>query len=582
MPRKPSIVLGISFGHGDSSAALVVDGCLVAAAEEERFVRIKHYALFPSRAIEYCLRHAKLEPKQVEAVAVARKPSNAFWQKLILGMKHPHLSKGNHGHRHDAEVSQPLDKMLKLAGLRRAKVYRVEHHFAHMMSSRWMPEITSLALLSFDGLGDFVSAAMGMSTDHETRILRRVFFPDSLGFFYTAMTQFLGFPHFGDEFKVMGLSSYGKPRYLPALREMIREKDGFGFTLNQEAFPILKNPIELYIEKSQPRVKPFYSTSFLTHAFGIPARKPKEPLTEQHQDLAKSVQARFEEIANHLVLAVAEKVGGETLALSGGCAHNSVWVGKIPKSTPFKKVFVAPASHDAGIAAGAAIQVAGVPVYPQGHHWGLLGPDVDESVPLPPLSHDVKERAFIDDDSLIAWMVRELADGKIVGLFRGRMEFGPRALGSRSILADPRNAEMRERLNERVKHREPFRPFAASVLWEHQAKWFNDSFFCPSMEAVFDVKEAVRHRIAAVTHVDNTCRVQSVTKETQPFYWALIDAFRRATGVPMLVNTSFNDSEPIVCTEKDALACFLGSDLDHLVIGNKAYTKAREKMALAG
>jgi carbamoyltransferase len=580
MPRKPSVILGLSFSHGDSSAALIVDGCLVAAAEEERFTRIKHYALFPAKAVEYCLAHAQISPQQVQVVAIARRPWNAWRQKIGLVLHHPQVLNKNKPPDPNA-ARKSLNRLLTQAGLRSAHLLRVEHHLAHMFSTRFLADDDNLAFLSFDGMGDFVSAAVGRISDHRLEIMARVHYPHSLGYFYTALTQYLGFPHFGDEFKVMGLSSYGQPRYLSAMRELIREVEPFGFTLNLEAFPLLERPMNFYIENAQPKTSPFFSSNFLTQVIGLPSRKAMEPLTRDHWDLAKSVQVRFEEVANHLLRQLHERAGHKAVALSGGCAHNSVWVGKIPKNSPYEKVYVAPASSDAGIAIGAAIFASQVHVTPQGHHWALLGPTPDE-VPGVPLKFPfpVLDRAFKNDDDLINWMVEELANEKIIGLCRDRMEFGPRALGNRSILADPRCKTMKDRLNKRVKHRETFRPFAASVLWDYQSQWFEHGFFSPSMEAVFDVKESVRSRIPAVVHVDNSCRVQSVKEDTQPFFWKLLDAFRRKTGVPMLLNTSFNDTEPVVCQSQDAIQCFIHTDLDVLVIGRKVFSRDRTAAAL--
>jgi carbamoyltransferase len=582
MPRKPSTILGLSFSHGDSSAALIIDGCLVAAAEEERFTRVKHYALFPTKAVEYCLAHAKISPQQIQVVAIAKRPWNALKEKIGLMLHHPEIL--SHKQQQEKHVQkESLSALLKQAGLTSARMVRVEHHLAHMFSARFLAEDDNLAFLSFDGMGDFVSTAVGRIADHRLQIMARVHFPHSLGYFYTALTQYLGFPHFGDEFKVMGLSSYGQPRYLSALRELIREAEPFGFTLNLEAFPILERPMHFYIDKMQPKVDPFYSSNFLTQVIGLPSRKAMEPLTRDHWDLAKSVQARFEEIANHLLRQLHERAGQTSVVLSGGCAHNSVWVGKIPQNSPYEKVFVAPASNDAGIAIGAAIFASDVHVTPEGKHWALLGPspeEITEPSPAPAFPFPVQERSFKNDDDLIHWMVEQLAQEKIIGLCRDRMEFGPRALGNRSILADPRCKIMKDRLNKRVKHRESFRPFAASVLWDFQSQWFIDGFFSPSMEAVFDVKENVRSKVPAIVHVDNSCRVQSVKEDTQPFFWKLIDAFRRKTGVPMLLNTSFNDTEPVVCTAEDAVKCFIHTDLDVLVIGRKVFLRDRAAVAL--
>jgi len=571
--------LGISVGHGDSSAALVVGNELVAAVEEERFTRLKHYALFPEHSVRYCLEAAGLKPEQIQTVAIARNPWVGVHRKVGLALRHPRLMRGS-SRRASREPS--LAECLVKLGLGGARVQRVEHHLAHMLSARHVCPTENAALLSFDGLGDFVSTAFGSAKGSEVKIHSRIFFPHSVGFFYTAMTQYLGFPYFGDEFKVMGLSSYGAPRYVNVLRELIQE-DPQGFKLNLEAFPILRRPIQFTIEKGQPYVASFFNERVLAPLLGIPPRSPKDELTDRHRDLAKSVQARFEEIANHL-LNLLHKVSPEKhLALAGGCAHNSVWVGKIPQNTPFQHVHVAPAAHDSGIAVGAAIAVTSGPIKPRGDHWALLGPGAEKGLELTAEETGaVAKRNFDDENKLIEWMVDQLCAGKILGLLHGRMEFGPRALGSRSILADPRPADMRDRLNSRVKHREMFRPFAASVLWEQQHQWFEKSFFCPSMEAVFQVKPEMRPKIAAVVHADQTCRIQSVTRHTQPFYWKLIEAFRKRTGVPMLINTSFNDSEPIVCSPRDAFRCFLNSDLDHLIVEKEAFSKKAEAMKLTG
>ncbi len=554
-------------GHGDSSAALVVDGRLVVAAEEERYTRIKHYALFPSQSVAHCLRHASIEPEKVEVVAIARRPWSNLWPRLRFLAGHPSFL----SQRVSPRSSEPsLRQLLRQAGLRRARVQRIEHHLAHMWSVRYLASDQPMALLSLDGMGDFVSAAMGRAEGKRIQILDRIRFPHSVGYFYTAMTHYLGFLHHGEEYKVMGLSSYGKPRFLDPLRELLRTRDGFRAELNLEAFPIIKNPIRFSIDKAQPKIEPFYSPSFLTQIIGVPPRKPRQPLTEVHWDLAKSVQVRFEEVANHLLTHLYDTVGIDTLGLAGGCAHNSVWVGKIPRQTSFRKVFVAPASHDAGIAVGAAVGAVPTALAPENHHWALLGPQASATAVA-------GGEDFSSDAKLIEWLVHELNEGKVVGLFQGRMEFGPRALGSRSIIADPRAASMRERLNTRVKHRETFRPFAASVMAEHQTRWFKDVFDCHAMEGVFEVRESVRSQIAAVVHVDNSCRIQTVRRETQPFFWDLLDAFRKLTGVPMLINTSFNDSEPIVCSADDALRCFERSDLDYLVIERKVFSKTKAR-----
>jgi len=588
MTRKPKVVLGISFGHGDSSAALVVEGKLVAACEEERFNRIKHYAGYPNQSIEYCLSEAGLTADHVEVLAIAKKPFNQFIRRLGFVLSQP---------RHLIDkVFKPVPESLSFPAwirsqnLSHAKVKRCEHHYAHLMSARYLSdeieENKPLALLSFDGLGDFVSTAIAKSTPTGIKILNRVSFPHSLGFFYTAMTQYLGFPYFGDEFKVMGLSSLGKPRFLSQMRNLVRECEPFGFRLNLEAFPLKKKSRLFCKLGDQPFVSPLYNSNYLTAILGIPPRKAKDPLKEVHYDLAKSVQVHFEEIANHLLKKLSHQVETENLALAGGCAHNSVWVGKIPQNTPFKKIFVAPASHDAGIAVGAAIAAYGGAVQPSpsnGGSWSLLGPKPDwktKSKEAQLLSDDLTEIQTVNQTGQIEFLASELSQGKIVGLAQGRLEFGPRALGNRSILADPRKREMKDLLNARVKHRESFRPFAASVLEEYQEEWFENVFYSPTMEAVFQVKEKKTESIAGVVHSDGSCRIQSVNKKQQPFYWELIEAFRKKTGIPMLINTSFNDSEPIVLSVEDAVRCFLTTEMDFLYVEGRLFSKKEKEKAL--
>lgn len=572
MPSNPRVILGISFGHGDSSASLCVDGVLIAAAEEERFSRIKHDAAFPLKAIAYCLSQAGLNPEAVNIVAVPRKKIRSSWAKMKFTISNP-----------TALLSQPkksggtsLKEGIALAGLTNATTRFVEHHVAHLYSALYLTEEDSVAMLSLDGLGDFVSCMAGVKEGGRLKVLERVYFPNSLGFFYTGMTQFLGFPYFGDEFKVMGLSSFGKPNFMKPLSLLIRSKEDFGFSLNLEAFPLTQLLKGFSIEANQPMVSSLYNKNFLIQAFGISPRKPHEPLTQSHRDLAKSVQVKFEEIANILLQQLYTKVSTKSLALAGGCSHNSVWVGKIPTSTPFQNVFVAPACHDAGLAIGACAALLPTKMKTQGHP-ALLGP-VPSAKNSPDISKaGIEKRIFVSEKELIDFVVYQLNQGKVIGLCQDRMEFGPRALGSRSIIADPRDSQMKDRLNARVKHREPFRPFAASVQVEYQKDWFENTFFAPTMEAVFDVAKEKQKLIPAVTHVDGTCRIQSVAKNSQPFYWKLIEAFRRKTGVPMLLNTSFNDAEPIVCDEGDAINCFLRTDLDILVTDSAAYLKSNEQ-----
>lgn len=577
-----SVVLGLSAFHGDSSAALIVDGVLVAAAEEERFSRVKHSAAFPRAAIAYCLRHAGLAPSQVTDVALPGMPGGHLAERLSVAVRAPRLALTKLMNKLGGDKGNRLTECLRDAGLEQARVRHFEHHLAHMASVRPLGGSDDMLLVTLDGLGDFVSASCGSAQGDAMQILERVFFPNSLGFFYTALTHHAGFHKFGEEFKVMGLASYGAPTYVDKIRRLIETKPGFAFELNKSAFPILKNGVPFKVENDQPRVEQFHDDAVVAKITGLPPRHPDEPLDQRHSDFAHSLQVRFEEIADHLITAAARRFPSKNIGLAGGCAHNSVWVGKVMARHGFKNVHVAPASHDAGLAVGAAVLAFGGAVRCAEPHWALLGPSHDAIPSTESVADFGTARTFATDEELQKFLAAEIDAGKIIGLMHGRMEFGPRALGSRSILCDPRPAAMRDRLNARVKHREHFRPFAAAVLWEQQSEWFEGGFFSPAMEAVFAVKPAKRDQIAAVVHADNSCRLQSIERNAQPFLWGLIRAFHERTGVPMLVNTSFNDSEPIVCTPHDAIECFRRTEMDHIVIGRTLLTRCAGSARRAG
>ncbi len=565
---KNRVILGISSSHGDSSAALIVGDQLVAAAEEERFDRVKHSAQFPMQSVRYCLETAGLSPADVDLVAVPRSKAAAWVRKLRFAWSGRNTITGLTNYLRRERNRQSDVGALHELGFPEVRLQRVEHHLAHLVSVQVLQPTAKMAMLSFDGLGDFASAVTAVADGSRIKILGRTFFPHSLGFFYTAMTQYLGFPYFGDEFKVMGLSSFGKPRYLDAMRQLVRTLPGGRFELNLQAFPLELLGTCFKIERGQPVIRTMFDAAVVEKLLGFAPRQKGGDLKAEHEDLAMSVQARFEEVAAHILTHLHAATKLDTLALSGGCAHNSVFVGKVRQLTPFKHVIVAPAAGDAGLAIGAAVAVSGRAIVPASGHWGLLGPDISigegswVDVPVP-----TRQRQYDTDEALIERLAEELAKGKVVGLARGRMEFGPRALGNRSIICDPRHEWMKRRLNALVKHREPFRPFAASVLAEHQDAWFKGSVPSPFMEAVFPVVDAKRELIPAVVHADGSCRIQTISQATQPFYHALISAFARRTGVPMLVNTSFNDSEPIVRTAAEALDCFVRGGLDHVVIG---------------
>ena len=576
------IILGLNAYHGDAAACLVRDGEIVAAAEEERFRRIKHWAGFPTEAIRYCLAEAHATLADVDHVAVNSNPSASFVRKLGFALRRrPNLSLILDRIRNQAK-RQSLHA--ELAGAFpehefRGQIHRVEHHLAHLASCFLVSPFQNATVVSVDGFGDFSSAAWGIGRGRTIDVEGRVYFPHSLGVFYQALTQYIGFPHYGDEYKVMGLAPYGAPRFLPQMRQIVRLLDGGAFTLDTSYFRHHRERIAYEWEGGTPSVGTLYAPA-LEDLLG-PARRPDETLTDRHRDIARSVQAMYEEAFFHLLRTLNARHGLDSIALAGGCAMNSVANGKIMRQTPFRRVYVQSAAGDAGGAIGAAISVwhrlagADVPGRTVMDH-AYLGPaasDAEIEALLASRAGDIAAAGCTiaripDEAELCRTTAQAVARGEVVGWFQGRLEWGPRALGNRSIVGDPRRPDMKDILNLKIKRRESFRPFAPSVLKEHVAGWFEDDGDVPFMMQVYQIREERRSDIPAVTHVDGSGRLQTVEQRTNPRYWRLIEEFRRLTGVPMVLNTSFNENEPVVCRPVEALECFLRTRLDVLVLGD--------------
>ena len=575
-----STVLGLNAYHADSAACLVVDGRLVAAAEEERFRRVKHWAGLPREAIAYCLAEAGIAPAEVEHIAINTDPRAQFARKALYALRHRPNAALLRERVRGAGARMSLGAALRHAfptAHWRAQTHRVEHHLAHLASAYHASPFDHALALSVDGFGDFASAAWGLGTGDRLRVEDRIAFPHSLGVFYQALTQYLGFPKYGDEYKVMGLASYGEPRHMAAMRELVRlEADGT-FRLGLDYFRHPREAIALRWDDGAPEFGPLH-TDALADLLG-PVRAPDAELEARHRDIACSVQAMYEEAFVHLLRALHARYRVPALALAGGCAMNSVANGKITRATRFERVYVQAAAGDAGGAVGAALVVAHAigdrPAAGQMTHgyWGpAFGADRVETA-LAQRRADIDHagceiRRIPDEGALCAETARRLAAGQVIGWFQGRMEWGARALGNRSILCDPRRDDMRDLLNRKIKRREMFRPFAPSVLREAVAEWFEQDADVPCMMQVFPIRADKRGRVPAVTHVDGTGRLQTVTREQNPRYHGLISAFRDLTGVPMLLNTSFNENEPIVCTPEEALDCFLRTEMDVLVAGD--------------
>ncbi|MHB2169119.1 carbamoyltransferase family protein [Alsobacter sp. R-9] len=594
-------ILGLNAYHGDAAACLLKDGLIVAAAEEERFRRVKHWAGFPGRAVAWCLKDAGIGLSDVAHVALNSDPRAHLARKAGFALlKRPDLELILDRLRNQKRRSSVADEFKSTFpnDTFTSQVHRVEHHLAHLASAFLVSPFKEAVAVSVDGFGDFSSAAWGVGRDDAVDIEGRVFFPHSLGIFYQALTQYLGFTHYGDEYKVMGLAPYGQPTRLADMRRIVRLKEDGGFELDTRFFRHHREKIDYAWDGGSPAVGTLFSPEL--EALLGPARSEGEPLQQHHKDIARSVQAMYEEAFFHLLRTLHGRHGLDAVTLAGGCAMNSVANGKIKRMTPFRRVYVQSAAGDAGGAIGAALSVwmslktgnAPPPASSalQGDA-GLRRAVMDHSYLGPSFSRDeigglldlrrveiaeagCRVQEVEDDASLCDRTARAIAAGLVIGWFQGRMEWGPRALGNRSILGDPRRADMKDILNLKIKRRESFRPFAPSILREHVAEWFEEDADVPFMMQVFQIREEKRPLVPAITHVDGSGRLQTVHRETNPRYWMLIDAFRQATGIPMVLNTSFNENEPVVCRLEEALDCFLRTRMDALVLDRWMITRA--------
>jgi len=601
------IILGINAYHGDAAAAIVKDGKLIAAAEEERFNRFKHCAGFPTEAIKYCLMAAGARVEDVDHVGISRDPSAHLHKKILFAasraarqasssVRRPSelnsnvaviesdSDKGN-GNGSNIfrqikdrlgnaarvrDVKQELARQLNTAAKSlRAEFHNIEHHRAHLASSFFVSPFQKAALLSIDGFGDFVSTMWGVGEGNSIRILGQVEYPHSTGIVYTATTQFLGFPHYGDEGKVMGLAPYGKPWFIDQFREIIRTEDHGQFRLNLEYFRHHAEGVDMSWDQGSPIIGRIFSDEFI-NTFG-PARSPGAELTDRDRDIAASLQLRLEEVAFHVLNHLHDQTGLTDLGLAGGVAYNSVMNGKILLHTPFRRIFVQPAAGDSGTALGVCYQIYNeILQQPRSEamEGAYTGPEFSNEDLRTAIEASGLACETYNDADLTRRAALDISHGLVVGWFQGRMEFGPRALGNRSILVDPRRSEMKDVLNQRIKKREPFRPFAPSILEDRVADYFEQTHSAPTMLMVYQVKEERRKEIPAVSHVDGSGRLQTVSRRVNNRYYQLISDFNDLTGVPVILNTSFNENEPIVCTPEQAIDCFKKTRMDVLYLGN--------------
>jgi carbamoyltransferase len=586
--RNNQVIIGINAFHGDASAAGLSRGAFRVGVEEERFTRVKHWAGFPERSIRHCL--SELTDGSIEDVAtfaVSRQPGAYFWRKVKLAMTNPRSIKRAFGRltnlKQVGSLHERLSQAFAVPPDKLAPLHAVEHHLAHIASAFFCSPYEEALCLTVDGFGDFVSTMLAVGRGNNIQVIDRVHFPHSLGLFYTAITQYMGFPKYGDEYKVMGMAAYGEPTLVDKLRLVVPAAADGKFTLDLRYFRHLREGVDMTWANGEPELGPVY-TEELERLLGKPTRKREDELEQFHKDLACSAQRVYEERFFALVRELQKRVGIKKLTLAGGCALNSLANGRLFEHTDIQDVYIQAGAGDGGTSLGAALYaqhaILGRPrEFVMEHaYWGPQYEEADIRAAVAkgiPGSEgrngahgDLIVESFTDDDRILEETAASISRGDVIGWYQGRSEWGPRALGNRSILADPRRADMRDILNLKIKRREAFRPFAPSILEETVSDWFTICYPDPFMLKVYPIKPEKRPVIPAVTHADGTGRLQTVSMKTNERYYRLIKAFQKQTGVPILLNTSLNENEPIVNTPAEALDCFLRTKMDRMVLQN--------------
>ena len=567
-------ILGINAFHGDSSACLIKDGVVVCGTEEERIRRIKHWAGFPSEAIKFCLNDEGITIDMIDHITISRNPKINLQKKILYILKNPLsiLSALQRfiNSRKVVSIKKELELIFEIPSNKiKAKIHNIEHHRSHIGSSFFASSFKNAAILSIDGFGDFTSTMTALGSENKFKILNEINYPHSLGIFYTTITQFLGFPNYGDEYKVMGLAPYGNPKYLKELEKIIYITDNGSFKLNKKFFKHFNEGVDMDWDGGNSKIESLFTKEW-ENLFGR-SRNINEEIEKWHIDLACSVQRHTEKIMFHILNDLYEKTKCENLCISGGVAQNSVVNGKILENTPFKNLYVPSAGNDAGTSIGSAMylhnQILGNNRMPE-ITTAFFGYKTTHAKIIKLLNSQNIKFLKVTEENLYKIVVDKIISGGVIGWFQGRAEFGPRALGHRSIIVDPRRKDAKDLLNDKIKRRESFRPFAPSILKEHISDYFIQNSHVPFMEKVYEIKENKYDAIPAVTHVDGTGRLQSVDSKVSPKYYNLINEFYKRTGTPILLNTSFNENEPIVNKPEEALDCFLRTEMDMLVMEN--------------
>ena len=573
------IVLGINFKHADASACIIKNGDIIAAVEEERFVRKKHYNKFPFNSIKFCLESLNIKINEVDYISLNNSPNTNFFNKVIYSVKQIKnasvILKTYKNKNKKFNLEKDIEKYFKIK-ISKNKIKYIDHHVSHIASSFYCSNFKKSVVLSIDGSGDFSTTAWGLAKNNSIKIDNRIYYPNSLGIFYEGFTQFLGFEYYGDEYKVMGLAAYGKPIYYEKLKNIFFNNINYNYNIDQKYFLIEKNYYKYFWSKDKLKTKPLLNIELVERLLGIKKRNKNDKLLIAHINLASSIQKIYEEILFRIINHLSDTYQCKNLCLSGGCAMNSVANGKIIENSNFKNLFIQPASGDAGGALGAALEV----YYSQNKKRKLLksfnpylGPKYSNSQIDDLLKKNKKitlkfNISFLNDKELSRKIAKRISEGAVVGYFQGRMEWGARSLGNRSILCDPRNPKAKELLNIKIKKRENFRPFAPSILFDQTHKWFERKEKVEHMMQVYKIKNNKKKYIPAVTHIDGTGRLQTVEKNFNPKFFQLIKDFNLITNVPMLLNTSFNENEPVVCNPKEALDTFVRTKMDILVLEN--------------
>ena len=567
------LILGLNMFHADASAAIVLDGEVKFAIAEERLNRHKHYGGFPALAVKACLDAVGAKISDVEHVAVGQDSDANLIKKVQYAISNPAkvLNFIRLRQRKEAmrDVRSLLGKALEVSPQQlKFQEHHLEHHIAHIASAYYCSPWEKAAGFSYDGSGDFVSTMMARCEGNNIEVLERVFLPHSLGSLYTMICEFIGYSKYGDEGKVMGLAPYGSDPYCGEIAKMVSPRKS-GFQLDLRYFRPLGSDQGMHVLPDGTVRLARHFSERMQQLFGEP-REPNTEITQRDMDLAFAAQHRFEEVFFHLLNLLHEKVQLDHLALAGGCALNSVANGKLFDATPFSRTYIQPAAGDEGLAIGAALHtyhsVLKQPRRTELNH-SYLGPEFSEARIQSALRNAGLEYQKLDRTALLEEVADQIAAGNVVGWFQGRMEWGPRALGNRSIVAHPGRADMKDILNARIKHREWFRPFAPSILAEYQHEYFEHDHPSPFMLHVYKIRPEKRKTLCAVNHVDDTGRLQTVTREENPMYYDLISTFHRKTGLPVILNTSFNENEPIVCTPEEAIDCFQRTRMDVLSMG---------------